>query len=155
MRHAYGNAYGHANTDFNANGDADSYSDAYGYTDGDSHGHGDANANADSHSYGHFNTDSNAYACGQTYADAQAAADDSSAGAALIGTFKGGNSRNQFASSPPEADRSSFVGRFCETPFSWPFRQKRRDGAYALARSSRDCGRKQNTKLPLISRAVL
>src|SRR5439155_23183881 len=88
------------------------------------------------HGDGHLNTDPNAYARGQTYADAQAAADASSAGAALIGTLNGGNSRSQFASSPPEADRRATASR-SDRVAAIP--EKRGDGAYALTRSSRDC----------------
>ena len=98
MRRRQPNTDGH----IHANGDSDSYSDAYGYTDGYTNTDANCDCYGDGYSDGHFNTYSNAYARGQTYADAQAAADDSSAGAALIGTLKGGNSRNQFASSPPE-----------------------------------------------------
>ncbi len=96
-----------------SNTDSDGHVHANGYTDGDTYT--DANGDSD----GHFNTYSNAYARGQTYADAQAAADASPAGA-LIGFLKGGNSRNQFASSPPEMDRRAAI--------ELAIPEKRRDG---------------------------
>src|SRR5207253_9374311 len=102
---SHADTYGNSNANsWRSNTDSDGHVHANGYTDGDTY----TDANGDGHF--HFNTHSNAYARGQTYADAQAAADASPAGAAaLIGTLKGGNSRNQFASSPPEMDRRAAI----------------------------------------------
>jgi hypothetical protein len=110
---SHANTYGNSNGNSNANSwRSNTDSDGHVHANGDTDGHTYTDANGDSHSYGHgdghFNTHSNAYASGQTFADAQAAADASPAGA-LIGTLKGGNSRNQFASSPPEVDRRAAI----------------------------------------------
>jgi hypothetical protein len=159
MRHANCDANSHSNGHIHANGDADSYSDAYGYTDGDSHVHANGDSDGDTYTdsnsysygdgYGYGNTDGNSHSAAEAYTDAEAASH--SAAAALIpeGAVIGKTGTRETTSRVPglkwiDAQRSS-----------WPFPEKRRDGAYALARSSRDCGRKQNRKFPLVSRAVL
>jgi hypothetical protein len=159
MRHAYGNADGDSNSDANADANADSYSDAYGYTDGDSHVHAngdrDGDTYTDSNSYSHgnghgySNTDGNSHSAAETNPDTTAKSDTAAAALIPEGAVIGKTGTRETTSRVPglkwiNAQRSS-----------WPFPEKRGDGAYALARSSRDCGRKQNRKFPLVSRAVL
>jgi hypothetical protein len=109
---AYGDTY--ANTNTNSYGDGDTHTD--GNADSYSYGHSYVYCNGNSHSHSDGHADTNSASCvanpnysAQNYADAQAAADESSAGRALSGTLKGGNSRETPRESPPEMEGSARV----------------------------------------------